>query len=396
MAKCRLAILLTLLVGWTGSMLHAQTAGSTSARQKKLKIASSGDFVEGLTIIEKVNFTGLDPGFGDDGFSIESRLLESDARLSMRLNKAEIQPDETFSAEKVERAIIALKKFLSNKQYFSAKVTALGQKVAPGRMRLTFAIERGPIMGISDVQFSGNINFTSEELIEALRDCMGESWGRYDLRYLDYCRTTNLRSLMFSRGYLESKLSYPYHRFRNGGFEIRFDIDEGVRYRWGEFKIDGAKHFSSKEILEICGLKTGEVADGTALKDFVYERLKRLYADKGYIQYNAEFEPELIPPPAKGLDATINVQILIDEGPAFKVRRINFDGIDSEKAKELINRFSLKAGELFSQSKLDNDIEELNKSGEFRPIDKDQAVQFLADDEFANLNLNIRLAPLDR
>lgn len=124
--------------------------------------------------------------------------------------------------------------------------------------------------------------------------------------------------------------------------------------------------------------------------------MKRLYADKGYIQYNAEFEPELIPPPAKGLDATINVQILIDEGPAFKVRRINFDGIDSEKAKELINRFSLKAGELFSQSKLDNDIEELNKSGEFRPIDKDQAVQFLADDEFANLNLNIRLTPLDR
>jgi outer membrane protein insertion porin family len=396
MAKFRLAILLTLLVALTGSVLHAQTTSPISPRQKKLKIASSGDFVDGQTIIEGVYFTGLDPEFGDDGFSIEGRLFESDARMYMQRNKAEIQPDETFSAEKVEMAIIALKKFLSNKQYFSAKVTALGQKVAPDRMRITFAIDRGPIVGISDVQFTGNINFTREELVEALKDCMGESWGRYDLRYLDYCRTTNLRSLMFSRGYLESKVSYPYHRFRNVGFEIRFDIDEGVRYRWGELKIDGSKLFSSKEILEICGLKTGEVADGTALKDFVYERLKRLYADKGYIQYNAEFEPELIPPPAKGLDATINVQIFIDEGPAFKVRRINFDGIDSEKAKELINRFSLKAGELFSQTKLENDIEELNKSGEFRPIDKDQAVEFLADDETANLNLNIRLTPLDR
>jgi outer membrane protein assembly factor BamA len=165
---------------------------------------------------------------------------------------------------------------------------------------------------------------------------------------------------------------------------------EGIRYRIGEIKIEGADAIPEKEIL---GQKTGDIADGRALQDCVYEKLKRAYEDKGYVQYNAEFEPEFIPPAAEGQDVTVNISITIDEGRRFKVSRIEFSGITGESGSRLIQSLSLKVGEVFIPAKLENDVKRLNELQEFSSIEVDRDVDLLTDEELGDVRIIIKVTP---
>lgn len=238
-------------------------------------------------------------------------------------------------------------------------------------MKLVFSINRGELARVSEIRFEGNENIKSEELVADFKECIEDGWQIFDARRYGYItRQCSLR-FMFSKGYFRAKILEPKFQLVSGSYVVTINVYEGVRFRYGELKVQGAKAFTEKEVLELVGLKTGEIANGKILQDLFYEKLKRIYADKGYILYDAEFEPKFIDSQKEGEDATVDLLIMIDEGRQFKLGEIKFIGVDEAKAQELKRFFLLEYGEIFNQSKIEEGIKKINELREFYPIDFD-------------------------
>ncbi|MEP6788642.1 MAG: POTRA domain-containing protein [Acidobacteriota bacterium] len=382
-----------LLLSFSANQIAAQNTDPQS-QPKSLK---SADFVDDETGVENIVFSGLETQKDEFGEPIEDTISESDLRSALRRQGGPetIQRENyVLGLERVDNTIKAINEYLSLHGYLKAKITALGEKTGQGRMKLIFAIEKGKRFTVSSVAFNNLVTFSNDELVPIMKDCMGDRWGLYDLRQIDYCAQKKVRNLMQSRGYFEAKISPAERRFHLGEIEIFLDVTEGLRYRLGEIKVKGAEAFSKQEILDMLGQKTGDVADGNALQDLVYEKLKHAYDDKGYVQYSSEFEPVFFKPEGKSLDGTVNIKIDIDEGRVFKVRRIQFVGIDAERGNQLTQSLSLKEKSPFNRTKFEQDIKDLNTLGDFESIDQDQDVDFLTDEESADIVIRITVKPV--
>lgn len=388
---CSLLIVCLLLVPAAMSF-HAQSKSPNETVSEKPK--ASNKFVEGNTIVTEVKFTGLDLQDGNVYYDL-SRIFEADLRWYLKDKKAALLELERLDRQAVSRALYLTKEFLADKGYLKANVAVIGESTGKDKMRLVFEIEKGPVIGVSDIRFTGLRNFEEEELRAEMQTCLGEKWGVYDMRHIDFCAQKYARSLLWSRGFFEARLSHPQRRYLTDSFELTIDVTEGIRYRIGEISVKGAKAFTEKEIREIIGQNTGDIADGRRLQDAIYNRLERVYKDLGYIHFNAEFDPEFAQPPIDGADATVNIRIVLDEGKQFTIQSINLAGVDKALAKKLLQDLSLKVNEVYSQTKLTKDIKKLNESGQFRWIDQDQHVELLADEIKGDLSISLRLAPLD-
>lgn len=196
---------------------------------------------------------------------------------------------------------------------------------------------------------------------------------------------------MYSKGYFQAKILDIKSQVRDGTRTVVLNVAEGPRYRLGKITIDGNQVFSDRAILESLGQKSGDVADGPALTDFVYEKLKQKYDELGYVQYNAEFEPDFSQPRDWKVDGIVDVLITIDEGPRFKVRRIGFPGVAEGQEESLLGEFLVKQGDIFSQQRLRNALDKFNELERFYRLDMDHDVEFRTDEESREIDVIITL-----
>jgi outer membrane protein assembly factor BamA len=245
-----------------------------------------------------------------------------------------------------------------------------------------------------EISFYGNQNFSNDELLENFKSSAGDSWKQYDERAFEYFAQKYTRGLMFSKGFWRAKIIEITSAPRAGKQIVRILVDEGPRFRMGTIKVKGNEAITTKTILEMLGQRQGSAADGKAVQDLLYETLKDKYCDLGFVQYNAEFEPDFVEPGNGNSDGVVNVLITIDEGRQFKLRRLEFVGIESDEAEQLAQSFPLKSGDVYIQSKLEKWANAINETKRFAFLDKDRHVQIRTDEEAADLDLEISLKKL--
>ena len=382
------------LIAFAVSFVEVRAQNSNLPKQIKiLNNSGSIPFEDGKTIIAEVRFAGLDSDYEEYDKTVGIIIPESDFRRMWRRRQAVINVDDKFDGSKVSKVVKLLREWLVENGYADAQINALGEKLPKNRMNLVFKIERGALAHVSEIRFVGNVNLTEGELIENFKQCSGDGWEIFDTRKYEYYSQICSRKILHSKGYFEAKIKRVTPQIVDGNRIVTIAIDEGVRYRMGEIKIEGAKVFTRKEILEMWGQSEGDVADGKLLQEFLYDKLKRIYADKGYIFYAAEFDPELIKPIAEGLDATVNLSITIDEGKAFKISRIRFLGVEKEKERQLVENFSLKQGDVFNQSEFEKGIKKIEDTKEFYSIDIDKEVDMRTNEETAEVVVIVNLYP---
>lgn len=368
-------------------VIYAQNL--SSLQKILLSKAKSSPFKEGETSIGKIKFEGLDSDYEHYDSSIGKSVYEREFLRLLRETKAGIAADEKFNSEKTEQTIKLLKEWLANKGYLRAEVVALGEKLPKNRMNLIFTVKRDAPVRVLEIRFTDNVNFTNEELVEVMKQCLKESWISFDKRHYEYCANKDIRNFMFGKGYFQAKIEQISPQFINDNYVVTIKVKEGIRYRFGEIKIEGAKVFTEKEILEMSELNTGDIADGKTLINFFNEKLKEVYSDKGFVLYNADFDVEYIKPIAEGLDGIVNIKGIIDEGKAFKIRKIEFVGVEKEKAQKLKEILALNEGEIYNQSKLKAGIKKINKTQDFQFIDDEQDVEIRTIERTNYLNLAI-------
>jgi outer membrane protein insertion porin family len=243
------------------------------------------------------------------------------------------------------------------------------------------------------VEFEGNKIFSSDILLKKLDFCVAKSSSEdeYDARLFNYCLQKDVRGFLQSQGYLNAKINELKNRTKEQDSIVTVSIEEGLRYRLGSINIQGAKIFTSDQLLEKLNVKTGDIADSQELFQWLYERVKKLYEDNGYVQSSFELEPTFKPDAEKVTEGIADLEVMVDEGLRFTVSRIEFVGNGQTSDRVLRSALLIKKDEIFNQQRLIESIEKLNGLGLFERIDKDRDVELRTDNESPLLKINILL-----
>jgi len=244
------------------------------------------------------------------------------------------------------------------------------------------------------VEFEGNKIFSSDTLLKKLNFCVAkysDSEDKYDARLFNYCLQKDVRVFLQSQGYLSAKADEPKVQGNEQSLKVTFLIEEGTLYRLGNVNITGAKVFTSEQLREKLDLKTGDVADGQELRQWLFERVKKLYEDNGYIQSDFDLEPKFKPIAENETEGIADLEIVVDEGQRFIIGRIEFVGNGQTSDQILRSALLIKEDEPFNQQRLVESVEKLNGLGLFEWIDKDRDVELRTDEESSLLKVNIRV-----
>ena len=276
-------------------------------------------------------------------------------------------PDE----ETVDRATAALKKLLNSKGHVYAIVSVFRDEDLNS---LTFQVIEGERLSLADIQFEGLRVFSSDALKAITRQCVSNSRAKagYDQEVVEYCLRHATNALM-SQGYLQAKFGKLRTENTGQGIVVTLPMEEGPLYRLGEIKIEGSARFSAAQIRAMFPLAQGEVASGSAISQWLFEDLRKLYGDLGYLEYTAEPVPTF-KKSGEG-EGIVDFGIIIEEGKQFRLRSLKFEG-HQLPAEELRRYSALRVGEIYSVGALQDFVNKLNESELFEPIDKDRDTIF--------------------
>jgi outer membrane protein insertion porin family len=264
------------------------------------------------------------------------------------------------------------------------------EEIPPGRSKLK--PRQSAPDPIGEIRFEGNRIFSSEELATRMRECLQhyeQSAKGYNAEVFDYC-LRQLSNFIRSRGYLQAKLGEPTKELRAGRLVVTVPVEEGTLYRLGEIKIEGARNLNSERVRAMLSLQPGDIVSGEEIGKWLYEDLKELYGEMGYVQYTAEPDPEFrIVDHAKN-EGLVDFKVMIEEGQQFRLRSIRFDGSNISE-KELQTFLLIRPGDVFNQLLFEKSVNQLNETKWFEMIDKDKDVEFKTDEEEALLDITLRL-----
>jgi outer membrane protein insertion porin family len=344
---------------------------------------------------------------------------ESDILKEFRERRAGISREQIYDPVKARNATRILREMLASRGYPNATVTIREEEVSATSIALTFDVEQGNRSRIVRVDFEGNERFKDGELRGAMEVVKPTGFisrikGQdiLDMRKLQYDLQRNVRSYMWSKGYFQARigepeieemgvrrtsllplitLPIPLLSSVDDTLRIIVPVTEGKVFRVGEIKIEGNSIFSDEQLMGFVGLKTGEIADGRRLQNAIYEDLKKVYGAQGFVNYNAEFDPEFRDNPNNPNEGIVDITIQIEEGRQFSLRRLEFTGNTFTRDRVLRREFLMNEGDIYNQNALDISVIRLNQTQYFDPIDKDQDIEIRTDDELGDVDLIVKV-----
>jgi len=265
--------------------------------------------------------------------------------------------------------------------YLRGRVQAVRDEEA---RQVLFVVNEGERLSLSDIRFEGNRVFTTEELSQNYKGCVTDySHDGFNGEVNDYCERL-LANFMRSRGYLQARVQSA-NQISDRGIVVIVKVDEGPVYRLGQIKIEGNQALTSAQVRTSLDLREGDVADGDKLGKWLFDDLKSVYGEMGFIQYTAEPVPTF-----KSESGVVDFAVTIDEGPRFTLSSIEFDGFTA-KTPNPRDLFVLKEGDFYNESLLRVSIKRLNDSGWFELIDSDKDVEYKTDDDEHFVKLLVKL-----
>ena len=282
--------------------------------------------------------------------------------------------------------------FQSHFSPFRSLTKALGVVVFLGAFGVVTAAAQEAGSSRPVLDFDGNKVFTKLELLDVANTCLDgfiDANHPYETEKLDFC-LNKVVSRMHERGYLQARLGKTLYEQSENVSKATVPVEEGPLYRVGEIKIENTKVLAPAQILEMIGLRSGDIADGSKIGAGVFERAKEAYGNLGYIKYTAEITPTFHR--KEGADeGVVDFTITVDEDAQFRIRSIKFAGGDS-KTNELLRReLMVRDGEVYNQDLFSKSISRMNNTGLYDRIDPDRDVDYQTNEKAALLDLTIRL-----
>jgi outer membrane protein insertion porin family len=336
-------------------------------------------YVKERPTIREVDYTGL------------NSISKSDVLDRFKEAKVGISPESQYDPTKVKKAEVTIKELLSEHGRQFATVRTEVRPVPPAAVSITFAVKEGPKVKVGKIIFTGNQHVKSRLLRSAMKNLkpiglphsifLENLFAKtYDATKLEE-DTERVRNEYQDRGYFKvvvQEAKTNIHDTGRKGFHIPFlggpgkavditlPVDEGDRYNLGEITFKGNKAISNvKALRALFPIKDGDVFDRSKISKGI-ENLRKAYGQFGYINFTSI--------PDTRFDETkklVFLDIDLDEGKQFYVRRIEFSGNTTTRDKVIRREILLEEGQVYNQQLWEVSLQRLNQLGFFDQIKPD-------------------------
>ena len=288
---------------------------------------------------------------------------------SEMLELLEFKRGEAFQQHMTIEAKEQIKSLYHEKGFFFAKVDAISKKSDKKQMDIHIRVREGEKIGIKNIRFSGNKNFSAEELSDQI-ETKAETWisfldesGIYkkDILKLDVFR---LEGYYQDNGYLRARVQEPKINIdkRNKEINISISIEEGSKYRVGKITSNSDDTVSATDVLKALQMKTGDVYSLSKVRAGVMS-ISDIYSERGYAYADVNPITKI-----NENSRTVDVSIEVDRGRKVYVGEITVIGNTRTLDNVIRREFRLKEGELFDSVKLRRSKQRLNNLQFFEDV----------------------------
>jgi outer membrane protein insertion porin family len=318
--------------------------------------------------------------------------------------------ESPYDPTRLARAIDVIRALLAEHGHQFATVKPDVKTIPPSSVSITFNIKEGPTVKVGNITFTGNRNVPSRDLRAAMRNLrpigvphsifLENIFARtYDASKLEE-DTERVRRALQDRGYFRAGVADPITHIRNEGglsfftfrprqgkrIDIRIPVEEGERYRLGGITFTGNTHVPNVKALRAqFPTKDGEFFNATAVGKGL-ENLRKAYGSLGYINFTAVPTPR--PDDAKHL---VYLDIEIDEGKAFTVSRIEFQGNTITRDRVIRRELLIEEGAPYNSNLWEASLLHLNQLDYFDPLKVDQDTETHPDDQTGTVSLLLQV-----
>lgn len=243
------------------------------------RTAITFDVTRGRRIaIGDVNFYGNEV-FGEG--TLQKRLENTPEKRWWRFWTTETFDEDEFEEDK--QNLIA---FYHDRGYYSARVLEdsvwLDTSGDEPEVVVDVHVEEGPQYHIRNIEFDGNVEYTDEQLREALGIEPGEPYSRSKLEGRLYYSPdhTDITSLYSDRGYLRFNVDPSIVEAPGDSLDVTFEIVEGDVYEFGDVEIRGNTRTKDHVIRRQIRTVPGQTYSRQAIERSIRELIQLGYFDQ--------------------------------------------------------------------------------------------------------------------
>ncbi len=324
---------------------------------------------------------------------------------------ANLQPAQPYSPQEIAVAQDFIRSELAADGIPFASIEERVQPVPgrPGEVQLVLAVTEGQRVTIAQVEFLGNEHIDSDELRGALGTKAEGFWwfrpGSYEESALDDDLLARLPQFYRSRGYLDFRVFGDTLVIdpETGKTRLEVTVEEGPRYRLGDFLIEGNSRFPTEQLEQFFQIGGGGLLSSLGIGgdnetqhpvfDVVRfegsaEAVAGLYRNNGYL--TSSVEPFLEKSEPEGdADPVVNVGWRIQEGLPAYVNRIEVNGNDYTYERVVREQIFLLPGDIYSEELLIQSYQAVSGLGFFEtPMD---LPSIEVDPESGDVNITFRV-----
>ncbi len=262
-----------------------------------------------------------------------------------------IKSFSVFRPEALPEAEEKILKVYKDKGYYDAKVTSEFSTLPSGDISLSFKIEEGAKIFIKSIQFTGNKNIESSDLLDqmATKEKGWFSWltetNILERNKLDQ-DLEKLTDHYYNQGYMAARVGEPEVKREGDGLVVVMNVIEGPRFKVSDLSVSGEMIVPQEELMGALKTKPGEWFNRDVLRnDLTY--ISTLYADKGFAY--VEVRPNIQQNMEK---TTVSIAFSIKKGDKVYFERILIGGNTNTRDKVIRREIAASEGDLFSGTAL--------------------------------------------
>ncbi len=352
--------------------------------------------------IREINYTGL------------NAVSTSDVLDRFKDRKVGLSVESQYDPTKIKKAEVTLKELLSEHGRQFATIRTEVRPIPPNAVGITFVVREGPKVKVGRIRFRGNKHINDRTLRAAMKNLKPIGIPRsiflenlfsktYDATKLEE-DTERVRAEYQNRGYFKVLVDDPkteIHDTGHTGFhvpwiqpglgksvDITMPIEEGDRYHLGTITFKNNKAIPRAAALRgLFPMKDGDIFSREKVAKGL-ENLRKAYGEAGYINFTSvpdtKFDDE---------KKIVNLEIDVDEGKQFYVRRIEFQGNTTTRDKVIRREIALEEGQIYNSRYWELSLLRLNQLGYFeqlKPDDQNTTERHL-DEKAGTVDLTLKV-----
>jgi outer membrane protein insertion porin family len=337
---------------------------------------------------------------------------ESEILTRFKERRVGVSKESQFDPSKANAARVAIRDLLAEKGHPDAEVNIEIEDISATAVALIFNVTEGPRVRVKEINFTGLGDKFSQRRLRGAMKLVKEAglistFTSKDVYFRDklLADLERVRLYLGSQGYLQAKIGepqvvregtvssgiplIPILQKKGPGLKITVPIEVGRKYTITKIDEKGVTLFQPGVVTAVTGLKVGDVASAEKIQKGVYENIKNIYGDRGYIEASADLEPNFID--SKPETGEVEFTIQVDEGKQFTMRRLEFIGNTNTRDVVLRREVLLNEGDPYSKRYWDLSILRLNQLGLFEEVkEKDAITRTNPRDQTVDIDLQVK------